>query len=487
MNLKKLQKQKIIDEVFKGQNDTDWSVLVYDKEAAKVMTNLFTQSELITHNIVIAQRIEEVREKAEFPVVYFLFYSKETEAVIRKDLEAERYLAYTACFLNEFDLAHEAIQTKRIFMDFTSLEDKLFISSILGIHAVAKTLGIEFYVEYTDKRLQGECEALDSHFEGEDRKGKVLVFDRSIDPYTPLLHFFTFQALLEDLEVMDMEKIYNDFGDTRLWREVRYAHLGELNDIFKTYAHDVSANMKKLEGEVNTKELMKMVLSAPETLKTNEMLRLFFDLAERCYDSFGTLKPLIEIEQTVATGMDKAKRKARPKVEDVLGVLEDKRLDREDKMRLLYLLKLNGFNLGEEGLDKLSKMGLVVGDPPVEAPFKYDYKFEYEVSRFEPTVSVVVREYLLKKKKLIDFFRLQREANPIKSLRKTQLLSVKPGVHKKKVYIVYIKGGVSYAELASIQKLTDLIGCEFVVGSDRIIKARDVIKAIGGEEWLVND
>ncbi|KAF9762221.1 Syntaxin-binding protein 1 [Nosema granulosis] len=478
MDLKKLQKKKIIENVFRAEKSSDWSVLVYDKAAAKVMTSLFTQSELISYNIVIAQRIEEEREQADFPVVYFVECNKENSNAINEDFNSKKYSSYTVCSLNNPEGLHELIKAKRIFMNFLAVEDRVFLSSIEDIYSVADSLNAQFFVEYTAKDLEKQCEVLDESFSGDNRNGKIIVFDRSIDLYTPILHFFTFQALLVDLDI----KIAEEYEDSKLWKDVRHAHLGELNGIFKTYAHDVSANMKKLEGDVDTKELMKMVLSAPETMKTNQMLKEFFGLAERCYESFQYISLFCELEQTIATGINKSKRRVQVDAASVFEILNHKNVEHADKLRLYYLYKFSGYEYQENEKKKLATLGFKEEEleysQPSFSPLSYEFKYEYDVSRYEPTVSVVLKEYLNNKKKLTQFFRLKRGINPIKSLRKSYLLSVKSELHKKKIYIIYIKGGVTYPEIACIHKLTDLLGIEFLIGSDKILRPKEFLNQL---------
>ncbi|EOB11354.1 Protein sly1 [Nosema bombycis CQ1] len=197
MDLKKSQKNKIINDVFKGDSNSEWSILIYDQSTAKIMTNLFTQSELITHNIVLSQRIEEKREKADFPVVYFVLCTKENLKIINQEYDQNQYNSFRVCSLNQtndIDL-NPNIPFKIIFMNYVALEDKVFLSSIPDIYSVANTLNLNFYVEFTLKSLEFECKKLDESF-GEERNGKILIFDRSLDLFTPLGHFFTFQAFL---------------------------------------------------------------------------------------------------------------------------------------------------------------------------------------------------------------------------------------------------------------------------------------------------
>lgn len=485
MDIKNSLKQKIIKKVLNSIQDSDWSVLVYDRSCALILKNLFTKSEFITYNIVMSQYIDEERDQADFPAIYFVKCLKNISKIINSDYLNKKYTSLMVCTLVEPEDLNLEICWKHVHVNFVGIEDRVFISSIQDLYSVGDVLNTYFYVEYASRNLKNECEILDTKFKANHRSGKLIVFDRCIDMYTPFLHFYTFQSMLEDINITDMSKIYEEYGDTKLWKDVRHVHLGDMSEILKSYLHNVTSSRKKLDGNVNTKDLMKLVMDAPETFKTNEMLKLFFNLVEKCYEKFDYLGIFSEIEQTISTGTDKNRKKSRISVDDIMKYLCNKNIDMDDKLRLAYLYIFSGYEFTDTKKETLLKNGFSdkyfeIGYDNISQfkPLVYPYKYEYEVSRYEPTISVVLREYLKNNKKLVDIFSLEREKKSEQSLRRSALISVKKDVKTENIYCIYIKGGVTYAEMACIYKLSDEMGIEFVIGSDKIIRPKEFINEI---------
>lgn len=466
MDLKKILKQKIISEVISPS--TEWPVLIYDRTCAEILKNLFTKSEFITYNIVMSLYLEEDREQANFPVIYFVKCTKEISKIINSDYLNKKYTSFTVCTLvPPEDLNHD-ITFKIVHMSLKALEERVFITDITNINSVCNILNAYFYLEYTSKDLEKYSNILDD--ESKSRSGKLILFDRSIDLYTPILHFFTFQPLLEEINITDMSKIYEEYGDTALWKEVRHTHLGDMSDLLKSYVRKV-----KTQPSDNIKDLMKAVMDAPETLKTNKGLRLFFDLTKECYKKFDYINEFSNIEQKIVT-------KEKLKSKDVIKALTERKIDLYDKKRIALLYKLSGHEYTERELAKLDenlKNFILENKTNANGKFKpisYEYKYEYEVSKYEPTISVVLREYIKNNKQLIPFYKVEREKNTINSLRRTNLISVKKDINKNNICCIYIKGGVTYEEIKCIYKLTDELGIEFLIGSDSIIKSDLYIK-----------
>lgn len=488
MDVKNSLKQKIIKTVLNSIKDSDWSVLVYDRSCAIILKNLFTKSEFITYNIVMSQYIDEERDTADFPVIYFVKCLKNVSKIINSDYLNKKYTSFMVCTLVEPEDLNSEIKWVHVHVNFVGIEDRVFISSVQDLYSVGDVLNTYFYVEYTNKNLKSECEYLDTKFREKTRSGKLIVFDRCIDMYTPFLHFYTFQSMLEDINITDMTKIYEEYGSTKLWKDVRHVHLGDMSEILKSYLHNVTSSRKKLDGNVNTKDLMKMVMDAPETFKTNEMLKLFFNLVEKCYEKFDYLATFSEIEQTISSGIDKNRKKSWVSVDDMMKCLCNKNIDMDDKLRLMYLYIFSGNDFTDTKKTKLVKNGFRNENFDVSyenisqfKPLVYPYKYEYEVSRYEPTISVILREYLKNNKKVVDIFSLEREKKSEQSLRRSALISVKKDVKTENIYCIYIKGGVTYAEMACIYKLSDEMGIEFLIGSDKIIRPKEFINEVVGK------
>ncbi|WUR03746.1 syntaxin-binding protein [Vairimorpha necatrix] len=458
MDIKKTFKQKIISDVL--TYNTDWPVLIYDKTCAELLKNLFTKSEFITYNIVMSQFIEENRDQADFPVIYFVKCTSEISKIINSDFINKKYSSFNVCSLCEPENLNNEISCKVVHLNIKAMEERFFLSEIDDLNSVCNILNSYFFVEYTNRNLEKYSKILT---DDNNKLGKLILFDRSIDLFTPLLHFYTFQPLLEDINITDMKKIYEEYGNTTLWKDLRHTHLGEMSDLLKSYVKKV-----RTKPNENIKDLMKAVMDAPETMKTNKGLRLFFDLTEECYAKFDYFDTFANIEQSIVT-------KEKIKNEKILKILKNQNIEENDRKRIFLLYKLSGHKYTDEemkDLEFLKDLDIEIGD---FKPISYDYKFNYAVSKFEPTISVALREYIKNNKKIIPFYKVEREKKTVQSLRKTNLISVKKEIKGDNIWCIYIKGGVTYEEIKCIYKLSDELGIEFVIGSDKIVRAQDYI------------
>lgn len=478
MDIKKSLKTKIISSVLDSLSTSDWSVLVYDNSCARLLQNIFTKSDFINYNIVMSQDINEEREKTEFPVIYFVRCTSSISKIINNDFKMKKYTNFIVCSIIEPEDLDENINYKPVFVNFVAIEDRVFCCDLKDLFSVGDTLNTYFYVEYTSKTLENECEQLDLQFKEYDRTGKIFVFDRNTDLFTPLIHFYTFQALLEDQNLIDKD-FYEEFGDMKVWREIRYIHFGDMSDVLKSYVRNITSNSHKLKGDIQTKDLMKLVMDAPETYKTNDLLKKAFVLTKSCFDKFEYLENITYAEQNLVTGKDKSKKKIKTNFKDLMKILTDKKIEKIDKQKLIFL-----FLLTKNEIPADYKRNLIKNHGFDENDFilnkscdliPYDIKYDYDVSRFEPKIISILREYLKNKKKLINFYKLDEEKKSVQSLRKSNLISIKKNINNEKVYCLYIKGGITYAEICGIHKLSEELGVEFVIGSNRIFKGGEFL------------
>lgn len=483
MDVPELLKKKIIEDVFKAQNTTEWSVLIYDSSAATILKSFFVRSEFINHNIVISQRIEESRDPADFPVIYFVRGKEEVVKMINKDFKDKLYPSYIVCLLEKCEGLDPLIKTKIVDVDFIPFEQRVFKSAPWQLYSVAKTLGSMFSVSYGGSMSRSVGEMVNAMIADVDRKGELIILDRSMDLFSPLLHFFTFRTLLEDLEEEDMRAFSKEYIRDKIWEEVKNAHLGEVNSILRSHAHTLSKIAQKLDTKVDNKDLMKMVLGAPAAAKTKESLSKILGMAQKCYDRFDYLSKFNEVEQCLATGYDKEGNKWKMKIDKVFENLSDKGIDKLDKVRILLLLKASGYQLQQNEVDFLQHAGF--SDDEINLEFENHENFiplrektdhKYEVSRYEPVLANVLKSFIGKTKGHIQVNRLTDASASLKSLRKSYLLSVKKDVSSRKLYCVYITGGLTFEEIRVVYELSDSLGVEIVIGSDKIITPKSYIE-----------
>lgn len=483
MDICSLLKKKIVEDVFKAQSATEWSVLVYDSAAASILKSFFVKSEFINHNIVISQRIEEPREAVDFPVIYFVRGGEDAVVAINRDFKDKVYPSYVVCLLEESSGLDPLIKTKIVDVDFIAVEQRVFRSTARQLYSVARTLDAMFSVNYSGSMCRGVGEMVESLMSGEKRKGELIILDRSMDLFSPLLHFFTFRTLLEDLGVEDMEEFSKEYMYDKIWEEVRNTHLGEVNSVLRSQAHMLSKVAQKLDTRVENKDLMKMVLEAPAAARTKESLSRILGMAQRCYDKFDYLSKFNEIEQCVVTGYDKEGDRWKMRIDKVFECLNDKGIDRSDKVRLLLLLKASGYQLQQNEVRLLKHGGFSSEEIELEfenhsnfVPLREKTDYRYDISRYEPVVSNVLRSFIGKSKGHLQVNSLTRTGSSLRSLRKSYLLSVKKDVSSRKLYCVYIMGGLTYEEIRVAYELSESLGVEIVIGSDRIMTAKSYIE-----------
>ncbi|KAI1994144.1 syntaxin binding protein 1 [Ophidiomyces ophidiicola] len=221
----------------------------------------------------------------------------------------------------------------------------------------------------------------------------LYIVDRSMDLITPLVHEFTYQAMAHDLlpikegekvtykttinsgqpneETKDMDISEND----NIWVDSRHLHmkdlLGKLVDDFNQFiAKNPQFADKDSSADVSTIRDMLAGLSTFQAGKNSYTLHL--NMAEECMKLFQerNLPELASVEQSLATGFDEDHRKPRNLADQVVRLLDDPRVQPQDRLRLiiLYLLYRGGL-LGADIKKLLAHSQL----PPQDAEVIYNF------------------------------------------------------------------------------------------------------------------
>jgi syntaxin-binding protein 1 len=485
MDIRVPLKKKIVEEVFSAHSAADWTILVYDFSTAVIMANLFEPSEFIEHNIVVPKRIEERRNAAEFPVVYFIRGDNQSVRQINNEFRTKMYQSFIVCSLERCEGLDPMIHSKVVDVDFVPFEQRVFRAGPQQIYSVGKTLNSMFSVNYSTSATREVAEMLERMMSGEERRGELIVLDRSVDLYTPLLHFYTFRSLLEELEIEDMEALTKEYMDDKIWLMVKNVHLGAVNAVLKTQAQLLSKGAQKLEDKPTSKDLMEAVFKAPAAAQAKKTLSKMIDLVRKCYEHFEHLASVTELEQSLATGYDKEGKRFKPNLGDILEFVKDKEIQRLDKLRILLLLRADGYGFQMNEAEMLKQMGLSEEEFSPSFPNHSCFKplrekreYKFDVSRYEPILADVLKNFIESKTGHVTITSLTRTQGSVKSLRKSRLLSIKKDVMSKKLYCVYIIGSVTFEEIRVVNELSEALGVEIIIGAEEIVTTRRFIELI---------
>lgn len=192
-------------------------------------------------------------------------------------------------------------------------------------------------------------------------RGTLLLLDRADDPLSPLMHDFTYQAMVHDLLQMEGDKItvQNDAGKETdvlldekdaVWVELRGKHIAAVIETLSNRIREImnsstgsalatkSGNSEG--GNLSLSQMAAALKALPEYQEVLSKLSQHMHLSHQCMDSFTaqSLLELAELEQTLATGKDEDGRS--PKLNDVMDRTEKlivKMKTVPDKLRLVLI------------------------------------------------------------------------------------------------------------------------------------------------------
>lgn len=196
-------------------------------------------------------------------------------------------------------------------------------------------------------------------------RGILLIVDRSFDPLSPLMHEFTYQAMVNDLlPVRDgiisivaeansgvkLEKkvILNESDE--YWVGLRHQHIAAVIDSMKERMSDIITNnpgaalAKKSGADMSITAMAAAVKALPEYRETMAKLSQHVSITQKCMDVF-TTNGLLEIhalEEKMSTGEDDDGKQVKPN--DLLKLLIDTLImpdvSQQIKIRLLSIFFL---------------------------------------------------------------------------------------------------------------------------------------------------
>jgi len=217
-------------------------------------------------------------------------------------------------------------------------------------------------------------------FHGVERdRSTVLLLDRSSDCLTPLMHDFTYQAMVNDLLTVlgdkitykaespnnprvkeDKDVLLND--KDKLWVELRGEHIakvievlsGRINEVVNSSTSNVT---RKGQGSnMSLAQLASALKELPEYREVMSKLSQHMHIAHECMDEFNRagLMDLSDVEQTLATGKDEDGRNT--SMSETISRAESAMLrirDPKDRLRLMLVATLSQGGLSRADKDRL--------------------------------------------------------------------------------------------------------------------------------------
>ena len=200
-------------------------------------------------------------------------------------------------------------------------------------------------------------------------RSTLMILSRKDDCLSPLLHEFTYQAMVNDLLELHDEKItvevpsengrevkdalLND--DDELWVELRGKHIAEVIKILSARIRDIVhsnsgvANLNKKEGKaLSISQMTNALKNLPEYREVMSKLAQHMYIAHTCMGKFNSndLMEVSDLEQTMANGTNDSGKSVR--VSDMVDLVEELLQKIDDPQMRFRLVAI--FVISQKGL-----------------------------------------------------------------------------------------------------------------------------------------
>mmetsp|Transcript_26886 Transcript_26886/g.79458 ORF Transcript_26886/g.79458 Transcript_26886/m.79458 type:complete len:645 (-) Transcript_26886:151-2085(-) len=216
-------------------------------------------------------------------------------------------------------------------------------------------------------------------------RSTLLLFDRSDDCLSPLMHEFTYQAMVNDLlpieedrityksetigtgdgaenKSMDKDVLLNE--KDQVWVELRGKHIADVIQILSNRIREMvnssTSQVAKSKGTdtkaLSLSQMANALKALPEYREVMDKLSQHMHLSHQCMDIFNKkgLLDLSEVEQTLATGKTEEGRV--PKLNELVDMTEEQLQSTEDsqiRLRLLAILIVSQKGIRPSDRDRL--------------------------------------------------------------------------------------------------------------------------------------
>ena len=496
--------QEILLDAIRSTARGEWKVVVLDAASRRLVDNAVREDDILKENVTNIEQIEDRRPmNQQLDTIYILSPLPHIVDCLMADLECKRYnrsfLIWTSLLpseqrarLDQAAIAGSSIASSRALnIDFYPRESHLITfrdpwsfptlfhpacNPLVRRHmdelaqkivSLCVSLGEYPTIRYHNPRnATHEASVLCSHLARfvqiemdqyakyhEDfpppssrPRGALIITDRSMDLFAPLVHEFTYQAMVHDLlPLAEGDKIHyktsldhNDAANSvrsveisekdKLWVNNRHLHMKDLLEKLSNEFQAFKAQNPQFAESDNPSSLNNikdMLAGLPQYQEGKEAFSLHLNMASDAMNIFQGRKlgEIASVEQSMATGLDEDLKKPKNIADQVVRLLDESDIIFSDRLRLImqYILYRDGLLPSDTGkllahaqlpaqdaevihnLDLIGahvSRGLKDPRPLAQPPFgrkqspRVPSAEESGLSRYDPAVKPMLEEYI---------------------------------------------------------------------------------------------
>ncbi|RKO98829.1 hypothetical protein CXG81DRAFT_4871, partial [Caulochytrium protostelioides] len=555
-----------------------WKILVVDPTTMRILTSVLKMPDITANDVTLVEDI--TRQRQPYPqkeAIYFLSPTHESVTALVDDFLGGRpaygraHIFFTSSLPDRlFDKIKRCPASligtfKELNVDFMALESRVFTfeqpnalaklfnpqaTSVLNheLEGISKrlvnllaTIGEYPYIRFVDpagsggtraslnskfaNMVQDELEALkklDPDFPPKSPypPAILLVCDRTVDAAAPLLHEFTYQAMVHDLlpahfkggKFMDREETAHVLDETDdVWLKNRHRHIAEVIDDVSEGVRHFSSNNAAAAFERNARsgqttdkiEAMKEAMhSIPEYTEKKKRYALHTDICTQCMDESTArgLLDLAKLEQDLILNQTSDGNPCSLTLKDVLRIVEDPRYDHVDVIRfiMIYIISREGIpDADREALLEAARLTLVETQAVtnfsmlgVRLSMSYEKRRRkapvpvntpFDTSRYDPAIKGILAD-------LADTGSDRQHMPWLTEPRNLSELGRRPGSHygsdaggspsNGPRLILFVLGGITRSEMRACYETAARLGRDILIGSTHVYHPEEYLEHV---------
>eukprot|EP00164_Ancoracysta_twista_P001220 GFYU01001599.1.p1 GENE.GFYU01001599.1~~GFYU01001599.1.p1 ORF type:complete len:657 (-),score=150.51 GFYU01001599.1:79-2049(-) len=430
MMLRDLVRDRLLVDMVRGvkqaTKDGSWLVMCVDPLSLRILSAACRNYDIMEEGVTLVEKITVPRQPLpHLTAVYFLTPTPESVSALINDYKDKKRTQYGPCHVfftsalpsvlmsriketpnllshirgfKEFNLEFLATEStvysldlpdnmKNLYSDDNATSTAKEIRKVANqLYTLCATLGENPIIRY--RQSGGVCNQIASSLHDMLEKTKfpvqssrpraqLLIVDRSLDPLAPLLHEFTYQAMVHDLLKVDGERykfkyvnnanqeeekevLLNEYD--QLWPTLRHMHIQEcINYVLNTFNEFIESNKTAQLNKKQVNDLTEMrdaVAAMPQYKEMLSKYSLHISMTQECMKRFKDeeLDSVAMLEQNMAMGQDPEGNSLKNLMSDLTNVLQSPSIPKQSKLRLLMTYIITQEGIKDQDRNKLLEM-----------------------------------------------------------------------------------------------------------------------------------
>lgn len=543
---------KLYVEKMTNESGPGMKIILLDKETTSIISMAFSQSDMLQREVYLFERLDSGRSNERLKhlkCIVFVRPTKQNIALLADELRNPKYGSYYIYFSNiiprtdikilaECDEGESVREVKEIYADYLCVNPNLFsfniptslnrlnwqpealIRSVQGLTSVLLSLKMNPVIRYRAgsnpaqtlakqifEQTTKESSLFDFRtYENGTPPPLLLILDRMDDPVTPLLHQWTYQAMVHELlniknnrvDLSGIPQIPKDFKEVVLsgdqdefYAKNMYANYGEIGSTIKSLMEEFQKKAKDQKKVESISDMKNFIETYPQFKKMSgtvtKHLCVMGELSNLCTKR--SLFELSELEQEVAC---KAEHSAQ--LQRIKKIIADDRIAIDDALKLvaLYALRYERHaNCDTSGLLQIIKNR---GGRASLVPSLIEYAGQHArqgelfnlvritdavkltrnlIKGLKGVENVFTQHTCLLKETLEDIFK-GRDVDPLYPAINSELV---PFRRPPQEVVVFIVGGATYEEALSVHHLNNT-GYKVILGGTTIHNSSSFLQEV---------